>query len=118
MQLTQALTQPQCPPQLLEQGVRWATLNTSTTHADADNDEREWIERACCIVAALVMRDGSPELKLTHGDWALEQLVQKRRRGQPDDTGVPEASAMYNAAAIAAVGFLAASRNDAELADL
>ena len=115
-QLMQALTEPRCPAQLLEQGVRWATRNVSASQAAPDKDEQEWIERTRFIVAALVMRDGSPELTAAQGDWARARLAEATMR-EPDDIGIVK-QLPYNAAAIAAVGFLAAYRDDHEHADL
>jgi len=115
-QLMQALTQPRCPAQLLEQGVRWATRDASASQADPGKDEQEWMERTRFIVAALVMRDGSRELKAAQGDWARAQLAEAAMR-QPDDSGFAK-QLPYNAAAIAAVGLLAAYRDDPELAEL
>ncbi|MFS2026578.1 hypothetical protein [Massilia sp. CT11-137] len=116
VQLLQALTKPCCAAELLEEGVRWAMRDVSTLLTEQDEDEQEWIERTRFIVAALIMRDGSPELKAVHGDWARAQLSQAAMR-KPDDTGLPK-QLRYNAAGIAAVGFLAANRNDPERADL
>ncbi len=115
-QLMQALTQPRCPAQLLERGVRWATCDASASQADPDKDEQRWIELTRFIVAALVMRDGTRELKAVQHVWARAQLLQAAKRKQ-DDGGFAE-HLQYNASAIAAVGFLAACREDSELADL
>ncbi|ASL29127.1 hypothetical protein ACG10_22870 (plasmid) [Azotobacter chroococcum] len=115
-QLMQALTEPRCPAQLLEQGVRWATRDASASQADPDKDEQGWIERTRFIVAALVIRDGSRELKAAQGDWAHAQLVEAAMR-KPDDIGVVR-QLPYNVAAIAAIGFLAAYRDDHEHPDL
>lgn len=115
-QLMQALTEPCCPAQLLEQGVRWATSYSSSSQADLDKDEQEWIERTRLIVAALVMRDGSRELKTAQGDWARALLAEAAMH-EPNDSGVLK-QLPYNASAIAAVGFLAACRDDSEFADL
>lgn len=115
-QLMQALTEPLASAQLLEHGVRWATRDASESHADPDKDEQEWIERTRVIVAALVMRDGSLELKAAQGDWARAQLAEAAMR-EPDNSGFTK-QLPYNAFAIAAVGFLAAYRDDPELADL
>lgn len=115
-QLAQALTQPSCPAPLLEQGVHWATHNAVPSQADLGKGEQEWIERTRLIVAALVVRDGSSELKATHGDWARVQLAEAAMR-EPEDGGFAK-PLPYNPSAIAAVGFLAAYRNDPEAANL
>ena len=115
-QLMQALTAPRCPAELLEQGVRWATRDDSAAQADLDKDEQEWIERTRFIVAALVIRDGSRELKAAQGDWARAQLVEAAMR-EPDESGFAK-QLPFNASAIAAIGFLAAYRDDPEVADL
>ena len=62
------------------------------------------------------MRDGSPELTAAQGDWARARLAEATMR-EPDDIGIVK-QLPYNAAAIAAVGFLAAYRDDHEHADL
>ncbi|KQW02802.1 hypothetical protein [Rhizobacter sp. Root1221] len=114
-QLMQALTEPCCPAQLLEQGLRWATGDASVSQG-ADKDEQGWIERTRFTVAALVMRDGSPEVKAAHGEWARAQLTQAVMR-ESDDRGFAQ-QLPCNSAAIAAVGFLAAYRDDRAHADL
>lgn len=115
-QLMRALTESSSPTQLLEQGVRWAKRDASESQADPDNSEQEWIERTRFIVAALVMRDGSPELKAAQGEWARAQLAEAAMR-EPEDRGFVK-QLPYNVFAIAAVGFLAAYRDDPKLADL
>jgi hypothetical protein len=114
--LMQALTETPCPQQLLEQGVRWATRDESAPQEHPDEGDQEWIERTRFIVAALVMRDGSQELKASHGDWARAQLAQAVRR-EPDEIAFAQ-QLPYNAAAIAAVGFLAAYRDNLDFSDL
>ncbi|MGY4478636.1 hypothetical protein [Bradyrhizobium sp. USDA 3364] len=115
-QIMRALTEPPCSPELLERGVRWATRDTSASQDDPDKDEQERIERTRFIVAALVMRDGSLELKAAHGDWARAQLAQAVKR-EPNDRGSPQ-QLQFNPAAIAAVGILSAYRDDLDPADL
>lgn len=115
-QLMGALTVQPCPAPLLEQGVSWATRADSASQVDPDKDDQEWIERTRYIVAALVMRDGSQELKATNGDWARAQLAQAVMR-KPDHASFVRELA-YNPAAIAAVGYLAGCRDAPELADL
>jgi hypothetical protein len=114
--LMRALTEPSCPVRLLEEGVQWATRDASASQVGPDKDQQEWIERTRLIVAALVMRDGSRELKAAHGDWARAQLAEATLR-EPDDSGFAK-QLPFNASAIAAVGLLAAYRDDPELADL
>jgi hypothetical protein len=114
--LMQALTEPSYPAPLLEQGLHWATQGEFTSHADQDKDEQERVELTRFIVAALVIRDGPPELKVAQGDWARTQLTDAVMR-EPHDIGFAK-QLPYNAAAIAAVGFLALYRDDPELADL
>ncbi len=116
-QLTQALTEPCCPAPLLERGVHWATRNASASHADPDKDVQELIERTRFIVAALVFRDGSRELKAAQGGWARAQLAEAAMREPNDNIGIVK-QLPYNPSAIAAVGFLAAYRDDHEHADL
>ncbi|WP_206734129.1 hypothetical protein [Bradyrhizobium nanningense] len=115
-QVMLALTEPPCSVELLELGVRWATRDASASQDDPDKDEQERVERTRFIVAALVMRDGSPELKAVHGDWARAQLAQAAKP-DPNDRGSPQ-QLQFNAAAIAAVGFLSAYRDDLNPADL
>lgn len=115
-QLMHALTESRCTAQLLEQGLRWATGDASASQGDPDKDEQGWIERTRFIVAALVMRDGSPEVKTARGEWARAQLTQAVMR-KPDESGFAQ-QLPYNSAAIAAVGLLAAYRDDRADADL
>lgn len=115
-QLMRALAEASCPVQLLEEGVQWAMRDASASPVGPDNDEQGWIERTRVIVAALMMRDGSRELKIAHGDWARAQLAEAALR-EPDDSGFSK-QLQFNAAAIAAVGLLAAYREDPELAVL
>lgn len=116
MGLMQALTERACPEQLLMQGLHWAMSDTAILQTDLDKDEQEWINRTRYIVAALVMRDGSRDLKATQGAWAREQLTEAAMR-EPDRTG-PVKQLPYNPAAIAAVGFVGAYRDNPESGDL
>lgn len=115
-QLMRALSEAHCPADLLEQGVRWATQDAPATHIRPVEDEQEWIERTRFIVATLVLRDGSQELKALQGGWAREQLTEAAKR-EPNGVGIAR-QFQYNAAAIAAIGYLAAYRDSSELADL
>jgi hypothetical protein len=115
-QLMQALTKPHCPAELLERGLRWATADPSSSKGDSGKDEEDWIERTRFIVAALVMRDGPPDVKAAHGQWARAQLTQAVMR-EPNDSGFAQQLA-FNSAAIAAVGLLAACRDDRADADV
>lgn len=115
-QLQQALGEQRCAAQLLQQGVQWAMRDVPSSADDPDKDERTWNERTRVIVAALVMRDGSPETKANHGEWARAQLVRAAVH-EPDDKGFAQ-QLPYNSAAIAAVGLLAAYRDDPADADL
>ncbi|MDI3560217.1 hypothetical protein [Bradyrhizobium sp. Arg816] len=116
LQIMRALTDPPCSAELLERGVRWATRDASASQDDPDKDEQERIERTRFIVAALVMRDGSLELKAAHGDWARAQLTQAAKREANDRGSLQQLQ--FNAAAIAAVGFLSAYRDGLDPADL
>lgn len=115
LQLTQMVTESTCPSSLLEQGVSWATRPAAAEEAPQDDTDREIIERAKIVVAALVLRDGSPDLRSRHGAWAAERLAavadaevdEHRHRQLP-----------YNPTAIAAIGLLAAYRNDPSAAEL
>ncbi|WP_256354688.1 hypothetical protein [Variovorax sp. dw_308] len=112
-----ALVEPPCSSQLLEDGVRWAQSDPSTSSAQSDADDAQWISRTQLIVAALLMRDGSPEQKVAYGTWAREKLVEAADREGFDDAGFAK-QMPYNTMAIAAVGLLAAYRDDSDLADL
>jgi len=116
VQLIQALTEQLCPSQLLEQGVLWARGAVSASQTHPDKDEQERIERTRLIVAALLMRDGSQELKAVQGDWARAQLEEVVMR-EPENSGYAK-QLPFNMSAIAAVGFLAAYRDDPEHGDL
>jgi hypothetical protein len=116
VQLMQALTEPRCPIPLIEQGIQWATTGGLPPQTDPDKDEREWIERTRLIVAALVLRDGSDELKTTWNRWALTRLKEAATRPQEDDGFAKQLP--YNSSAIAAVGLLAACRDEPYSPDL
>nr|WP_297384458.1 hypothetical protein [uncultured Roseateles sp.] len=115
-QLARALTEGSCSEALLEEGLAWATRNVDASNEGLDSYEREWGERTRFIVAALVLRDGSPEVKAAHGTWAREQLL---AAAKPKANDSERAKLLpYNPAAIAAVGFLAKSRDGDPDADL
>lgn len=114
-QLAQALGQPSCSVELLEQGLLWATRD-EPPHVEADADDKEWAERTRFIVSALLMRDGSPELKAARGAWARQQLL--AAAGVELDRGVPAKRLPYNPAAIAAVGLMASLRDGEPPEDL
>ena len=113
LQLAQALTEQRCPPALLEQAVTWATSSANVTLTGLDATE---VERTRFSVAALLLRDGSSELKATYGRWASDQLLAAADR-KPDSTG-PVMQIPYNPAAIAAIGLLAAYSNGDSYTDL
>jgi len=115
-ELARALTEPPCAATLLEQGLAWATSEAMPSQADDDADDKEWSERTRVIVAALVMRDGPPELKSAHGAWARAQLLAAVKI-RPD-RGMPAQQLPYNLAAIAAVGFIASYRDGGSPEDL
>ena len=114
LQLTQEIMAPSCPSALLEQGLAWATRPATAAEAPEDETDREIIERARVIVAALVLRDGATELQAAYRTWATEQLAaaadseinENRQQRLP-----------YNLHAIAAVGLLADARNAPSAAD-
>lgn len=115
-QLMRALTESRCSAQLLEQGVKWANQPMFESQTDANRNEQEFTEITRFIVAALVMRDGSPELKAAHGEWARVQLAEAATRNT-DETSFPK-QLPYNAYAIAAIGYLATYRDDFQPGDL
>lgn len=114
-QLAQALDQPTCSVELLEHGMTWAMRDKSLP-SEADADDKEWAERTRFIVASLLLRDGSPELKAAHRPWAREQLL--AAANVEPDRGVPAKRLPYNPAAIAAVGLLASLRDGEPPEDL
>lgn len=103
-----------CPLPLLEQGVAWAIRDQMPEEAPADDVEREMIDRARLIVAALVLRDGLPEMRAVHGEWAMEQLAAVEQ--DTDERGPRQLP--YNRSAIAAIGLLAANRRALLATDL
>lgn len=115
LQLTPAIIAPSYPSALLEQGLAWATRPATVDEAPEDETDREIIERARLIVAALVLRDGASELQAVHRAWATNQLAAAadRESNQSQHQRLP-----YNAHAIAAIGLLADSRNAPSAADL
>ncbi|MFM0619778.1 hypothetical protein PQR37_37605 [Paraburkholderia nemoris] len=115
-QLMRALTESRCSVQLLEQGVKWAKQHMFESQTDADRNEHEFTEITRFIVAALVMRDGSPEVKTAHGEWARAQLAEAATQNT-DGSGFAK-QLPYNAFAIASVGYLAVYRDDPQVGDL
>lgn len=91
---------------LLGQALAWATGPDNSSLGDL---EPENVERARWAVAALVMRDGAPELQAQHAAWAHSELVEAAAR-QPERTGHVK-TLQYNAASIAAIGLLAGHRS-------
>jgi hypothetical protein len=116
MHFMEALTVTRCSDELLEQGVLWANRKESLLQTDSDKDEQEWIERTRCMVAALIMRDGSRELKITYSEWARKQLAEAAAR-EPTNFRLNK-HLPYNAFAIAAMGYLAEYRDDPRSSDL
>lgn len=114
-QLGQALDEPTCAIELIKQGLAWATRE-ALPQAGGVADDKEWIDRTRFIVAALLMRDGSPELKAAHEVWARQQLL--AAANVEPDRGVTARLLAYNPAAIAAVGLIASFRDGEPLEDL
>lgn len=106
--IVHALTEPHCSSELLEQGVAWAIGQQVDT--GVANDDQKWIGQTRLIIAALVLRDGTPALRTLHGEWAHAQLAEAIQ-GEADARGVVQ-PLQYNQRAIAAVGLLAAYRAD------
>lgn len=111
LQLMHALTEQRCPFPLIDSGLRWATASDFTPRPDQDKDEQEWTWHTQLIVAALVFRDGSDELKSRWSHWAHGRLIEAAARAR-ESTGHSK-QLPYNWAAIAAVGLLAACRDEA-----
>ncbi|MBX9430573.1 hypothetical protein KY487_15020 [Ralstonia pseudosolanacearum] len=114
LRVMRALDEPPCSPELLEQGVAWAKRERD--EQAAGDDDREWKDRTRLIVAALALRDGAPALKSEHGEWARALLL-GAAAGEADANGIPQ-QLPYNSRAIAAVGLLAAYRDDHQQAML
>lgn len=114
-QLGQAITEAACPVPLLEQGVAWAIRPDTSEEEPEDEIEREMFDRARLTVAALVLRDGTAELRAAYGAWAAARLAATA------DSDVDENRARqfrYNPLAIAATGLLAGYRHDPGTGDL
>ncbi|MNU92213.1 hypothetical protein D3C71_821230 [compost metagenome] len=115
MQLGQAITEALCPEPLLRQGVAWAIRPVTAEEEPEDETEREMLDRAKLIVAALVLRDGSPELRDAHGRWASEHLASSADGAANE---YRPRQYRYNSLAIVLTGLLAAYRQDPATADL
>jgi hypothetical protein len=111
-QIAHALTKTSCPAELLDQAVRWANQDSIDGSSVRDREDRDMIERAKLTVAALVMRDGSEELKSLHGQWASAELNAATTR-ELKDHGVAKAIA-FNPLAIAFIGLLASVRDESK----
>jgi hypothetical protein len=115
-QLVRALTEGHCSEALLERGLQWAIEERATMLPDRSGDELESIERTRFIVAALALRDGSLSQRATHTAWLsarMNEAASREVRGVHFPQQLP-----YNAAAIAAMGFLAVVRDDPAHPDL
>ncbi|WP_269792847.1 hypothetical protein [Stenotrophomonas sp. Iso1] len=108
LQLTQEIMEPSCPSALLDQGLAWATRPTPADESPEDETDREIIERARLVVAALVLRDSATELQAAHRAWATEQLT---AAADSEINEYRHQRLPYNTHAIAAIGLLADSRN-------
>ncbi len=100
-ELTRSIAQQRSSDALLQRGLAWAR-GASPKIADLPPADTA---RARFLVAALVLRDGSDELKEAHGAWARDQLGEVVN--QPVDRTVGNDALPYHAPAIAAVGLLA-----------
>lgn len=114
-QLTQVVRDPVSSEPLLEQGVAWATRTATADEEPTDDVEREMVERAKLVVAALVFRDGSTEMQVAHGAWAAGQLAVAASNDTDEDR---PRQLPYNVSAIAAIGLLAEQRNAPQTANL
>lgn len=94
----------------LEGALQWAKSPSSAGADEADVRHTRW------MLAALLMRDGSPALRTLHKDWTRQQLSEAAGQ-EPDRTsGVRDLP--FNPAAVAAVGFLAGYRTGELQGDL
>lgn len=83
----------------LESALQWAKSPSSAEANEAETQHTRW------MLAALLMRDGSPALKTLHRDWARQQLA--GAAGQEPDRLGGARDIPFNPAAVASVGFLA-----------
>jgi len=83
----------------LEGALQWAKTPSSAGAIEAEAQHTRW------MLAALLMRDGSPALKTSHRDWARQQLTDAA--GQEPERPGGARYIPFNPAAVAAVGFLA-----------
>lgn len=83
----------------LEGALQWAMSPSSAGANEAEVQHTRW------MLAALLMRDGSPALKTLHGDWARQHLADAAGKEHERLGGVRDIP--FNPAAVAAIGFLA-----------
>jgi hypothetical protein len=106
--LTQAIGEASCPNQMLQQAVAWAVRDPHPEEAPTDDVDQDMVDRGRLIAAALVFRDGSPDIRAAHGAWAARQLDAAASENKRDRS--PQ-QLPYNRSAITAVGLLAAFRH-------
>ena len=87
--------------------VEWAKRQTVQNNVEeADSKfQRESLERAILIAAALVARDGDAELQLTDGVWAHDTLMRALETGS-ERIYIGSSGLRYNAIGIAFVGLV------------
>ncbi len=113
-QIFQALDQAPCSPELLARGLAWSVEDAPATVDEADDAKWDVLTRVS--VAALLLRDGSVDLKTAHRAWAHRQLQMASEAVR--ERGEPYKQLHYNPTAIAALGLLASLRDDPEQREL
>lgn len=92
--------------QRLGEGVAWAQRDASP----AGTSEEEWVSRSRVTAAALLLRDGSAELKAQHRGWA-EALILSTLSTPENPVSRFHSGLDYNLKGIAHVGLLAMGRD-------
>lgn len=116
-QLAQAIeARETCSAELLEKALTWDSSCDSGSSPNRPSDDREWMERTRLIVAALILRDGSPEMQKANRSWARDRLLAVLGR-KPDRPGFAQ-KLPFNNAGIAGVGLLALVRHSTDSEEL
>jgi len=107
-ELTSALGQSPCPPDLIHRGLRWGMRETAAATVLPAGVDLAWSERSKLIVAVLVLREGSEAQRAEGGEWARDLLMKSVAKA-PAEEAFPQPFP-YNETAIVAAGLLAMCR--------
>lgn len=107
-QVMKAFTSATSTAPLLDEAIRWALGDGVALDSDSPTNDLDWIERTRLMVAVMLMRDGTPEQRSAHGQWA--RMLLSGAKSHVEEYPGHTKDIAYNVSAIAAVGMMAAIR--------